>query len=136
MFKDQVMVSLAYFRNRTGNQLISHSLPGMTGFYNYAAKNSPSVVQNTGWEIQLQAKKQFNKQWQWYGEVRLTIPRNKLIAFPNLEASSYFRKLFIGKSLSSLQGYSYAGVNRVTGLFLTLRTRMAAVILILPKITG
>jgi TonB-linked SusC/RagA family outer membrane protein len=117
LFKDQLMISVAYFRNRTGNQLISYSLPGITGFNNYAAKNSPAVVQNTGWEIQLQAKKQFNKQWQWYGNVLLTIPRNKLIAFPNLKSSSYAGTLIIGQSLSVLRGYSYAGVNRSTGLF-------------------
>ena len=117
LFKDQLMISVAYFRNRTGNQLISYSLPGVTGFNDYAAKNSPAVVQNTGWEIQLQAKKQFNQQWQWYGNVLLTIPRNKLIAFPKLKASSYAGTLIIGQSLSMLRGYSYAGVNRSTGLF-------------------
>jgi TonB-linked SusC/RagA family outer membrane protein len=117
LFKDQLMISLAYYRNRTGNQLIAYSLPGITGFNNYAAKNSPAVVQNTGWEIQFQAKKQFNQQWQWHGSVLLTIPRNKLIAFPNLKNSTYDHTLVIGKSLSVFQGYSYAGVNKATGLF-------------------
>jgi TonB-linked SusC/RagA family outer membrane protein len=117
LFKDQVMLSVAYYRNRTSNQLISYTLPGITGFNNYAAKNSPAVVQNTGWEIQLQAKKQFNHDWQWYGNMLLTIPRNKLIAFPNLDASSYAQNLVIGKSLSVIKGYSYAGVNKKTGLF-------------------
>jgi len=117
LFKDQLMISLAYYRNRTGNQLIAYSLPGITGFNSYAAKNSPAVVQNTGWEVQLQARKQFNRQWQWYGSVLLTIPRNKLIAFPNLKNSTYEQTLVIGESLSVLQGFSYAGVNRTTGLF-------------------
>jgi hypothetical protein len=117
LFKDKLMISVAYYRNRTGNQLISYTLPGITGFNNYAAKNSPAVVQNTGWEIQLQAKNQFNKNWQWYGNVLLTIPRNKLIAFPNLDASSYKGTLTIGKSLSRFQGYSYTGVSKSTGLF-------------------
>ncbi|OQP52022.1 hypothetical protein A4H97_25745 [Niastella yeongjuensis] len=116
LFKDQLMISLAYFRNRTSNQLIAYKLPGITGFNSYAAKNSPAVVQNTGWEIQVQAKKQFNKQWQWSGNVLLTIPRNKLIAFPNLKASSY-SNLIIGQSLSVVRGFSYAGVNKSTGLF-------------------
>lgn len=115
--KDQLMLSVAYYRNRTGNQLISYTLPGITGFNNYAAKNSPAVVQNTGWEIQLEAKNKFNQDWQWDGNVLLTIPSNKLIAFPNLDASSYARTLVIGKSLSVLKGYSYAGVNKATGLF-------------------
>jgi TonB-linked SusC/RagA family outer membrane protein len=117
LFKDQLMITMAYYRNRTGNQLIAYSLPGITGFNNYAAKNSPAIVQNTGWEIQLQAKTQNNQQWQWYGSVLLTIPRNKLIAFPNLKNSTYDHTLVIGKSLSVFQGYSYTGVNKATGLF-------------------
>ncbi|MBO9205002.1 MULTISPECIES: SusC/RagA family TonB-linked outer membrane protein [Niastella] len=117
LMKDRLMISVAYFRNRTGNQLISYSLPGVTGFLNYAAKNSPALVQNTGWEIQLQAKNRFNQDWQWYGNVLLTIPKNKLIAFPNLASSSYASNLVIGKSLSVLTGYSYTGVNKATGIF-------------------
>jgi hypothetical protein len=117
LFKDQLMISLAYYRNRTGNQLIAYSLPGITGFNSYAAKNSPAIVQNTGWEIQLQAKSQINRQWQWYGSVLLTIPYNKLIAFPNLKNSTYDHTLVIGKSLSVFQGYSYTGINKSTGLF-------------------
>ncbi|WP_165761268.1 SusC/RagA family TonB-linked outer membrane protein [Niastella koreensis] len=117
LFKDKLMFSLAYYRNRTGNQLIAYSLPGITGFPNYAAKNSPAVVQNTGWEIQLQAKSPINKQWQWYGSVLLTVPRNKLIAFPNLKNSTYKNSLVIGQSLSVFQGFSYTGVNKATGLY-------------------
>jgi TonB-linked SusC/RagA family outer membrane protein len=117
LFKNKLMISLAYFRNRTSNQLISYKLPGITGFNNYAAKNSPALVQNSGLEIQVQAKDQFNQNWLWYGEVLLTIPRNKLIAFPNLATSSYASTLIIGKSLSVFQGYSYTGINKSTGLF-------------------
>jgi TonB-linked SusC/RagA family outer membrane protein len=117
LFKDRLLISVAYYRNRTGNQLIAYPLPVITGFPNYAAKNSRAVVQNTGWEIQLQTKNRLNKYWQWNGNVLLTIPRNKLIAFPNLETSSYAHKLIIGQSLAVLKGYSYAGVNAATGLF-------------------
>ncbi|WP_207510326.1 SusC/RagA family TonB-linked outer membrane protein [Longitalea luteola] len=117
LFNDRLMISVAWYRNRTGNQLISYTLPSLTGFTSYAAKNSNALVQNSGWEIQLQTKNRFNKHWQWNGNLLLTIPRNKLIAFPNLATSSYAHKLTIGQSLSTFNGYSYAGVNPVTGLF-------------------
>jgi TonB-linked SusC/RagA family outer membrane protein len=117
LFKDRLMISLAWYRNRTGNQLISYTLPVLTGFSNYAAKNSGAIVQNSGWEIQLQTKNRLNKHLYWNGNILLTIPRNKLVAFPNLGASSYWDKLTIGQSLSVLKGYSYAGVNTTTGLF-------------------
>lgn len=117
LFKDRLMISVAWYRNRTGNQLISYTLPSITGFTSYAAKNSNALVQNSGWEIQLQTKNRLNKYWQWNGNILLTIPRNKLIAFPNLASSSYWGKLTIGQSLSTFNGYSYAGVNASTGLF-------------------
>lgn len=117
LFKDRVMITVAQYRNRSGNQLISYVLPGITGFNNYAAKNSPALVQNTGWEIQVQTKNRLNKHWQLNGNVMLTIPRNKLVAFPNLATSSYKTKLAIGESLSVLRGFEYKGVDPATGLF-------------------
>lgn len=117
LLKDRILITVAHYRNRTGNQLIAYILPGITGFSSYAAKNSPALVQNTGWELQLQAKNRLNRNWQLYGNVLLTIPRNKLIAFPNLATSSYKNKLAIGQSLSVLNGYVYKGVNSGTGIF-------------------
>ncbi|OQP62380.1 hypothetical protein A3860_28905 [Niastella vici] len=117
LFKDRVWMSVGYFRNRTGNQLISYILPVITGFPSYAAKNSPAVVQNTGWEMQMQTKNKLNRFWQLGGTVMLTIPRNKLIAFPNLVTSSYAGTLEMGQSLSILRGLQYTGVDPVKGVF-------------------
>jgi hypothetical protein len=117
LFKDRVVMSVAYYRTRTGNQLISYTLPGITGFNSYAAKNSPAIVQNTGWEMTVQTKNRLNRHWQLNTNVMLTIPRNKLIVFPNLATSSYARSLEIGHSLSVLRGYWYTGVNLMKGIF-------------------
>jgi TonB-linked SusC/RagA family outer membrane protein len=117
LFRDRIWMSVGYYRNRTGNQLISYTLPVITGFPSYAAKNSPAVVQNTGWEVQVQTKNKLSRYWQLGGTVMLTIPRNKLIAFPHLATSSYAGTLEMGQSLSILRGYQYAGVNPVNGVF-------------------
>jgi TonB-linked SusC/RagA family outer membrane protein len=117
LFKDQLMISVAWYRNRTGNQLVSYPLPVITGFTSFAAKNSSAVVQNTGWEMLVQTKNRLSQHWQLNGNISLTIPRNKLISFPNLATSSYARFQVIGESLSVLKGYRYTGVNMVSGLF-------------------
>jgi TonB-dependent starch-binding outer membrane protein SusC len=92
-------------------------LPGITGFNGYAAKNSPALVENSGWELQLQTKNRLSRNWQVNGNVLLTIPRNKLIAFPKLATSSYKTKLAIGQSLSVVNKYEYKGVNSTSGVF-------------------
>lgn len=117
LFKDRVMITVAHYRNRTGNQLIAYVLPSITGFPSYAAKNSSALVQNTGWELQLQFKNKLNERWRLDGNLMFTIPRNKLIAFPNLKSSTYASSLDIGQSLSVFRGYAYAGVNSTNGLF-------------------
>jgi TonB-linked SusC/RagA family outer membrane protein len=117
LFKERLFISVVWFRNRTGNQLISYTLPALTGFTEYEAKNSQAVVQNTGWEITMQTKNRFSRNLQWNANLCLTIPHNKLLSFPNLASSTYARSLVPGQSLSVLRGYKYKGVNAVTGLF-------------------
>jgi hypothetical protein len=117
VFKDHLMLSVAWYRNRTGNQLIAYTLPAITGFNKYAAKNSPALVQNTGWEIMLQTRNKPNKNFRWNGMVSVTIPRNKLLSFPDLNNSTYAGLLQPGQSLSVLNGFTYTGVNAATGLF-------------------
>src|SRR5436305_10595677 len=110
------MLSVAWYRNRTGNQLIAYTLPAITGFNKYAAKNSPAVVQNAGWEIMLQTRNKPNRNFQWNGMVSVTIPRNKLLSFPDLNNSTYAGSLVPGQSLSVLNGFTYTGVDATTGL--------------------
>jgi TonB-linked SusC/RagA family outer membrane protein len=117
IFKDRVLVSVAWYRNRTDNQLIAYAVPAITGFTSYAARNSPALVQNTGWEITLQTKNKLSRDLQWSGNVSVTIPRNKLLAFPNLANSGYAGSLMVGQPLDVLKKYAYTGVNAATGLF-------------------
>lgn len=117
MLKDHLMLSAAWYRNRTGNQLIAYTLPAITGFNKYAAKNSPALVQNSGWEIVLQTRHKPSRHFQWNGSVSVSIPRNKLLSFPNLNNSTYAGFLIPGESLSALKGLTYTGVDDTTGLF-------------------
>lgn len=114
-WKDRMYMTIDYFRNRTGNQLISYVVPFATGFNNIAAKNSPAVVQNSGFEITLKSKNILHKNVIWTSELAATFPQNKLLVFPGLTASRY--ALVEGKSLTWNQGYEYAGVDPTTGIF-------------------
>jgi TonB-linked SusC/RagA family outer membrane protein len=114
--KDRILLTTAFYRDRTGNQLISYTLPTQTGFTS-VVENSPALVQNKGWEITLQAKIINGKSVTWNTAFNLTIPQNKLLAFPGLANSSYALTYIVGKPVGEITGFKSAGVNPQTGLF-------------------
>ena len=114
--KDKILISSTWYRNRSGNQLITYQLPNQTGFSN-VIENWGAVVQNSGFELLLQSSNIRNKQFVWNVAFNMTIPKNKLLSFPNMEKSSYSTTYVIGQSLSVLNKFKYAGVNDTTGIF-------------------
>lgn len=115
--KNRILISAIYYRNRTGNQLVGYSLPYITGF-NTVQFNLPAIVQNNGIEITLNTSNIKSKTFSWTSNINLTIPSNKLVAFPNIENfSSYANTYVVGKSLFSQKLYHYAGVNDTTGVY-------------------
>jgi len=56
-------------------------------------------------------------QFFWSTNLNISIPQNKLIAFPNLEESTYTTSYEIGKPTSIRKVYTYTGINPETGLF-------------------
>lgn len=115
--KDKILLSLAYFRNRSSNQLIAYPLPTQTGFSSLNAKNFPALVQNSGVELSFTSKNISTTHLTWNTMLNLTVPRNKLISFPDLNSSSYASSLQEGKSLSVQSVYHFAGVDPATGIF-------------------
>ncbi|MCD8739064.1 SusC/RagA family TonB-linked outer membrane protein [Mucilaginibacter roseus] len=115
-FKDRILTNVTWYRNRTGNQLVSYRLPSQSGFTT-VTENLDALVQNSGWEFTLQGSPVKKETFTWTASMNLTIPRNKLVAFPGLAASSYNNQYFIGQPLNVVRGYRYAGVNPETGLF-------------------
>lgn len=114
--QDRIMTTISYFRNRSSNQLIQYQLPSQTGFKSII-KNFPALVQNTGLEWTLSVKVISTKDFSWTSSINMTIPRNKLLAFPGIANSSYFYKYVIGQSLNVLYKYRYLGVDPSTGLY-------------------
>jgi TonB-linked SusC/RagA family outer membrane protein len=114
--QDRILLTSAWFRNRTGNQLIQYQLPTQTGF-NTVVENSPALVQNTGWEFTLQSKIIQSKSFTWNAAFNATLPKNKLLSFPGLSTSSYATTYIVGQSISVLNKFKSAGVNQQTGLF-------------------
>jgi TonB-linked SusC/RagA family outer membrane protein len=115
-FQDRLLFNSTWYRDRSGNQLVTYQLPSQTGF-STVYENLNALVQNSGVELSLQSTIIKNKGFSWTSSFNITIPRNKLLAFPGIETSSYSTTYIVGQSLNVIKGFKYAGVNSQTGLF-------------------
>jgi TonB-dependent starch-binding outer membrane protein SusC len=115
-WKDRLLANVTYYRNREDNQLTQQSLSSQTGFYSFFG-NTPAIVQNTGWELTLNSKNIITKDFSWSSNFNITLPNNKLIAFPNLAQSYYYGRYAIGSSTTMAYLVKYKDVNPTTGLF-------------------
>lgn len=114
--KDRILLSVSYYRNRSANQLVSYTLPGIAGITS-VDRNLPAVVQNKGWELQLNVAVVRNKDFSWNSSINLTIPKSKLISFPDFENSSYTGSYEVGKPLGIAKVFVFGGVDPATGLY-------------------
>jgi len=115
-FRDRILISAAYFLNRSSDELLSYQLPVITGFGGLTS-NFPAVVQNSGWEMTLHTINLKTRSFNWTTSANLTIPFNKLVAFPGIATSSYASQLVIGQPANIVKYYPFLGVNPATGGF-------------------
>ncbi|MDR3715797.1 MAG: SusC/RagA family TonB-linked outer membrane protein [Puia sp.] len=114
LFKNRLLLTTNYVRNRSSNQLLAYQLPSITGFSAINA-NLPATVQNTEWEFILNSINIKTAKFSWSSSLNLTIPKNQLLAFPNLENSSYASTLVVGQPLSVQKVFHFLGVDPATG---------------------
>lgn len=114
--KDRLFFSTAWYRHRSGNQLLPYALPLQAGFTS-VLRNFPAVVQNSGWEFSLKARPVLTRKWQWTMTLSGTFPQNRLLSFPNQANSSTANSLVVGQPLSVFEAYRYKGVDPATGIF-------------------
>ena len=116
LLKDKILFSVSYYENKSSNQLINYTLPGITGFAGIV-QNSVATVRNSGFEFELNIANIKSKNFSWQAGINLTIPKNELLNYPGLSGSPYANTYVVGKSLSILKAYHYTGVNAQTGLY-------------------
>jgi TonB-linked SusC/RagA family outer membrane protein len=114
--RDRIIFSGNYTRNRSSNQLLGYSLPFTTGF-GTITQNFPATVENSSWEFTLNTNNINHRQSSWTTSVNLTLPKNKLIAFPGIETSSYKNSLIIGQPLNFIKVFHFLGVDPSTGTY-------------------
>jgi TonB-linked SusC/RagA family outer membrane protein len=113
---NRILLNTNYFINRSSNQLFGYPLPAITGF-NDIQRNIPAVVQNTGFELLLDATPIKGKSLSWTTSINVSVLRNKLVSFQGLENTTYASTYVIGKPTNIQKAYSFLGVNTQTGLY-------------------
>lgn len=115
--KDRIFLSVNYYLNRSNNQLVNYPLPAITGFTSYQA-NLPAVVQNSGLELEMNTKIKESSKFRWEIRANITLPKNKLLEFNNIEKSSYANTHRIGYDITRVYGYKLFEVDAETGIAL------------------
>lgn len=116
LIKDRIQLNIAWYRNRSGNQLVGIPLPATTGFTTIQA-NLPATVENRGMELEFNSTPIQVKNFQWTSNFNLSFPKNKLVSFPGLEGSTYANTYVIGYPTSIVKVYNYEGIDPETGLY-------------------
>lgn len=115
-FDDKLFLTNSYFLNRSSNQLVGLPLPGTTGFTSLQS-NLNATVENAGFECTLRATPYQNDHFSWTTQFNLSIIRNRLVSFPDLENSAFREQFRLGAPLSIQLAYQYLGVDPQTGLY-------------------
>ncbi|OQP67822.1 hypothetical protein A4R26_32715 [Niastella populi] len=116
-WQDRLVINATWVRNRSSNQLLQYSLPYVAGFTGYTV-NFPATIQNRNWEFTVTGRIIQKRNFSWTSNANLTIPRNKLLRFPGLAASTYAAFLVIGEPIDITRYYRYIGVAPGSGDYL------------------
>ncbi|WP_343643439.1 SusC/RagA family TonB-linked outer membrane protein [Chryseobacterium sp.] len=106
----------AYYENTSSNQLVGIPLPATTGFSSIQS-NLPAKIRNTGWEFDTSVQVLRKGKFKYETSFNLSIPKNTLVEFPNLEGSTYSNQYVVGYPVTIAKVYQYEGIDPVTGLF-------------------
>lgn len=115
-FKDRVLLNVSWYNNRSSSQLVNYSLPPTAGFGSIL-RNFPALIANNGWEFTLNTVTVNKNKFSWNSALTISVPRNRLLAFPNLATSSYANTYVIGQPLSVAKVFKYLGVDPATGIY-------------------
>lgn len=114
LFNGRINTELSWYRNVSGNQLVSTPLAATTGFSSVIA-NLPATIENKGLEFTLQTQNITAKNFQWSTNFNISKNSNKLLEFPDLANSTYSYTYAVGRSITSQGMRKYTGVDPVSG---------------------
>ena len=116
VFDNRITANINYYRNRSSNQLVEIPLPGTTGFAGILG-NLDALVENRGWEFELNTVNLNSGNWKWNTSFNFTFPKNELLEFPNLDSSTYANSYVMGQPITIVRVLHFTGVDPETGIY-------------------
>ena len=114
-YDDRIRINTSYFKNSSSNQLIGQPLPGTTGFTDVQT-NFPAEVENTGLEIELNTINLNKGAFRWSTGFNISILRNELVSFDDIESTSFANRYAVGEPLSVRFVLNYSGIDPEIGI--------------------
>lgn len=114
--RSRINLTAAYYHNSSSNQLVGIPLPATAGFPSIQS-NLPAKVQNTGWEFDMSVQVLKSSPLKYETSLNFSVPRNKLVEFPNLAGSTYSNQYVIGYPMTLVKVYQFEGIDPATGLY-------------------
>lgn len=106
---DRIHFTPAFYRNRSDNMIVSSTpLPAQTGFNSYTT-NLDALVQNQGFEMELNVKAVDTKEVKWDLSFNITRTKSKLLSLPTSLNTLYANRYQVGQPISTFTGYHFLG---------------------------
>lgn len=115
LLKGRINIDAIYYHNRVSDQLTNQPLSSITGFTSFVI-NSPANIHSYGAEVTLNTRNISNKNFTWTTRINITLPRTKLKSFPGVENLVTNFNYEVGKPITGIKLYNYAGVDPTTGM--------------------
>ncbi len=113
--KDRIYLKADYFRNRSSDQIVYIALPSQAGIADYTG-NFPAVVQNKGFEFELNTTNVQSKSFRWVTSLNLTIQRNVILSINDPSKLFSPTNYIVGQPVNVARLYHFTGINSTTGV--------------------
>jgi TonB-linked SusC/RagA family outer membrane protein len=112
---DRLQVNTSLYDHRSNNLIAAFPVGSQSGFSAYSANMNEALILNQGIEVEILSTNVNRKDFSWNTSFNITIPKNKLVKYPDIEYTSFKDVYTVGKSLGITRLYKYTGINRENG---------------------
>lgn len=116
--QDRILFEGSIYRNRSSN-LLNYTMQTIQSGITTGVENLDALVQNQGVELTVTSHQLRDGDFRWTSDFNISLERNKLLQFEDLERSWSANSYYIGEAVDAFlyrRKYVFAGVDPATGI--------------------